>query len=128
TRITASKKRIVDFQLVPDNVLPLPQTLESIAHADMITIGPGSLFTSLASNLLVHGIVEAICASPAVKVFVCNLMTEANESLGLTASGHIRALYQVAGRPILDFALINNRPVPERMAANYAMEGACQID
>jgi uncharacterized cofD-like protein len=127
TRITASEKRIVEFRLVPDNVRPLPQTLESIAHADMITIGPGSLFTSLASSLLVSGIVDAICSSPAVKVFVCNLMTEANESLELTASGHIRALYRVAGRPIFDFALINDRPVPEQMAANYAVEGAGQI-
>jgi uncharacterized cofD-like protein len=127
TRITASEKRIVEFRLVPEDVRPLPQTLESIAQADVITIGPGSLFTSLASNLLVHGIVEAIDSSPAIKVFICNLMTEANESLGLTASGHIRELYQVAGRPIFDFALINNRPVPHQMAISYAQEGAGQI-
>jgi uncharacterized cofD-like protein len=127
TRITASDKRIVEFRLVPADVRPLPQTLESIAQADLITVGPGSLFTSLASNLLVRGIVEAICESPAVKVFICNLMTEANESLGLTAAGHIQELYRVAGRPIFDFALIHDRPVPKGMAKKYAEEGAGQI-
>ena len=62
----------------------MPQTLEAIAHADLITIGPGSLFTSLIPNLLVRGIAQAIVESPATKVYICNLMTQANESLGLT--------------------------------------------
>ncbi len=127
TRITASEKRISELLLVPAHVQPMPQTLEAIAEADLITIGPGSLFTSLVPNLLVRGIPEAIVASPAVKVFVCNLMTEANESLGLTAAGHIRALYKHAGRRIFDFALVNGRPVSNDMLANYAMEGACPI-
>ncbi len=127
TKINASEKRIVELMLVPADVPPMPQTLEAIAAADLITIGPGSLFTSLVPNLLVHGIVEAIAASPAIKVFICNLMTEANESLGLTAAGHIRALYKHAGQPIFDFALVNNRPVSPSMTASYALEGASQI-
>ena len=86
TRITASKGKIRELVLVPPDVDPLPQTLEAIASADLITIGPGSLFTSLIPNLLVRGIPEAIVESPAIKVFVCNLMTQANESLGLTAA------------------------------------------
>src|SRR5439155_11898892 len=76
TNITASTGRIVEIQLNPPDVRPLPQTLDAIANADLITIGPGSLFTSLVPNLLVHGIPEAIVASRAVKAFVCNLMTE----------------------------------------------------
>src|SRR5438445_6345839 len=90
TRITASNGKIRELVLVPADVEPLPQTLEAIAGADLITIGPGSLFTSLIPNLLVRGIPEAILASPAIKVFVCNLMTQANESLSLTAADHIR--------------------------------------
>ena len=83
TNITASKGRIRELFLVPPDVGPMPQTLEAIAHADMITIGPGSLFTSLIPNLLVRGIAQAIVESPATKVYICNLMTQANESLGL---------------------------------------------
>src|SRR5580698_3494409 len=74
TRITASKGKIRELVLVPADVEPLPQTLKAIAGADLITMGPGSLFTSLIPNLLVRGIPEAILESPAIKVFVCNLM------------------------------------------------------
>ena len=72
----------------------MPETLEAIANADLITLGPGSLYTSLITNLLVRGIPEALAASRATKVFVCNLMTQANESLGLTASQHIEKIMQ----------------------------------
>jgi uncharacterized cofD-like protein len=105
----------------------LPQTLEAIAHADLITIGPGSLFTSLIPNLLVRRIPQAIVESPATKVYICNLMTQANESLGLTAADHIRALEQHAGQPLFDYALINRTPASDDMKAKYALEGGSQI-
>jgi uncharacterized cofD-like protein len=127
TKITASKVRIQELFLVPADVDPLPQTLDAIARADIITIGPGSLFTSLIPNLLVHGIAEAIVNSPATKVYICNLMTQANESLGLTAADHIRALNRHAGRQLFDYALINRTPVSDELKAKYALEGACQI-
>jgi uncharacterized cofD-like protein len=127
TKITASKGRIRELFLVPPDVDPIPQTLEAIAHADLITIGPGSLFTSLIPNLLVRGISQAIGESPATKVYVCNLMTQANESLGLTAADHIRALQRHSQENFFDFALINRTPVSNEMKAKYALEGACQI-
>jgi uncharacterized cofD-like protein len=127
TKITASKGRIRELFLVPPDVGPMPQTLEAIAGADVITIGPGSLFTSLIPNLLVRGISEAIVASSATKVYICNLMTQANESLGLTAADHIRALNRHAQKQIFDFALINRAPASEELKAKYAIEGACQI-
>jgi uncharacterized cofD-like protein len=127
TRITASKGKIKELILVPPDVEPLPQTLEAIARADLITIGPGSLFTSLIPNLLVRGITEAIVKSRAVKVFVCNLMTQANESLGLSASDHIAALYAHAGKSFFDYALINQKPVTPDLKEKYALEGASQI-
>ena len=127
TRITASKVKIRELVLIPPDVEPLPQTLEAIASADLITIGPGSLFTSLIPNLLVRRIPEAIVESHAVKVFVCNLMTQANESLGLTAADHIRALNTHAGRQLFDYALLNRTPVSSEMKAKYALEGAAQI-
>jgi uncharacterized cofD-like protein len=127
TRITASKGRIKELFLVPPNVEPLPQTLDAIARADIISIGPGSLFTSLIPNLLVHGIADAIVNSSATKVYICNLMTQANESLGLTAADHIRALNRHARRKLFAYALINCTPVSEGLKAKYAEEGACQI-
>ena len=127
TKITASKVRIQELFLVPADVDPLPQTLDAIARADIISIGPGSLFTSLIPNLLVHGIADAIVNSPATRVYICNLMTQANESLGLTAADHIRALNRHAGQQIFDYALINRTPVSDELKAKYATEGACQL-
>jgi uncharacterized cofD-like protein len=127
TRITASKGKIRELVLVPPDVEPLPQTLDAIAHADLITIGPGSLFTSLIPNLRVRGIPEAILESSAIKVFICNLMTQANESLGLTAADHIRALNDHAGVQLFDYALINRKQASPEMNAKYALEEASQI-
>jgi uncharacterized cofD-like protein len=127
TKITASKGRIEELFLIPADVKPLPQTLEAIAGADIISIGPGSLFTSLIPNLLVHGIADAIVSSPATKVYICNLMTQANESLGLSAADHIRALNRHAHQQLFDYALINRTPVSNALKAKYALEGACQI-
>ena len=127
TKITASNGRIKELFLVPPDVEPMPQTLDAIARADLITLGPGSLFTSLIPNLLVRGIAQAIVNSSAVKVYVCNLMTQANESLGLTAADHIRALNDHAAAKIFDYALVNRTPASPELKAKYALEGAAQI-
>src|ERR1700690_45985 len=127
TKITASKGKIRELALVPHDVEPLPQTLEAIANADLITIGPGSLFTSLIPNLLVRGIPQAIRESSGAKVFGCNLMTPANESLSLTASDHIRALNNHAGVQLFDYALINQTQASPELKAKYALEAASQI-
>ena len=127
TKITASSGRIVRLALIPADVQPLQQTLDAIAQADLITVGPGSLFTSLIPNLLVRGIPEAIAASAAIKVYICNLMTQANESLGLTAADHIHALHEHAEMRIFDFALLNRKAVSHAVKARYALEGASQI-
>lgn len=124
TRITASEKRVVELTMVPAHPEPLPQALQAIAEADVITVGPGSLFTSLIPNLLVRGIPEAIAASGAVKVFICNLMTEANESLHMSASDHIMAIYAHAGHGVFNYALVNSAPVSRRMLERYAKEQA----
>src|SRR5271166_1474474 len=84
TNITASRKRIAELMLDPPDAAPLPETLEAIERADLITVGPGSLYTSLITNLLVRGMPSALAQARGVRVFICNLMTQANESLGLT--------------------------------------------
>jgi uncharacterized cofD-like protein len=131
TNITASKHSIVELRLEPETADPLPETLEAIANADLITLGPGSLYTSLITNMLVRGIPEALEGSRATKVFVCNLMTQANESLGLTASQHIEKILQHAvgtQSPIFDYALINTGPISAERVLQYAREGQQPIE
>ncbi|MGF7180308.1 gluconeogenesis factor YvcK family protein [Tunturiibacter psychrotolerans] len=131
TNITLSKRSIVELRLEPELADPLPETLEAIANADLITLGPGSLYTSLITNMLVRGIPEALAASRATKVFVCNLMTQANESLGLTASEHIEKIMQHAGSvtvPIFDYALINTGQISAIRLEQYAREGQQPIE
>jgi uncharacterized cofD-like protein len=127
TKITASKVRIKELFLIPDDVEPLPQTLEAIARADLITIGPGSLFTSLIPNLLVNGIPQAIASSSAIKVYICNLMTQANESIGRTAADHIQALNGHAQTNLFDYALLNQASISAQLKSKYALEGATQV-
>jgi uncharacterized cofD-like protein len=127
TNITASRLRIERLMLEPADADPLPETLEAIEQADLITVGPGSLFTSIITNLLVKGVSEALAASKAVRVFICNLMTQANESLNLTASQHIQRIYEHAHRPLFDYALVNTAPVSQALLDRYAGQGASQI-
>jgi uncharacterized cofD-like protein len=124
TNITASRQRIVELMLEPPDPPPPPETLQAIAAADLITIGPGSLYTSIVTNLLVHGIPEALGEARATRVYICNLMTQANESLHLSASQHIERIYEHAGRPIFDYALVNTAPVSRELRERYAAQGA----
>lgn len=124
TNITASKHRIVELMLEPSAVNPLPETLAAIDAADIITVGPGSLFTSVITNLLVQGVPEALAGSRATRFYICNLMTQANESLHLTASEHIERIYEHARLPIFDYALVNMSPVSDTLRERYAAEGA----
>ena len=127
TNITASRHRICELHLKPAAAEPLPETLDSIARADLITLGPGSLYTSLITNLLVSGIPEALGKARGLRVFVCNLMTQSNESLGLSASQHIERIYEHAGQAIFDYALVNTAPVSDTLLRRYAQEGAQPI-
>jgi uncharacterized cofD-like protein len=125
--ITGSRGQIVRLQLVPAEVEPLPDTLNAIAEADLITVGPGSLFTSLIANLLVPGIAEAIAKSRALKVYICNLMTQAHETLGFSAADHIATIYRHTHPQLFDCALINQTAIPVELLARYGLEGAAQV-
>lgn len=124
TNITASKEQIVELRLDPAIVEPLPETLAAIAEADLITLGPGSLYTSLITNLLVQGIPEALAAAQGTRVYIANLMTQANESLHLSASQHIERIYAHTRKPVFDYALLNTAPVSEALRERYAVQGA----
>lgn len=127
TNITASTGRILQIELVPSGARALPQAIEAICAADIITIGPGSLFTSLVPNLLVEDIAQAVSASPAPKVLICNLMTQANETIGLSAADHVRVLHEHARRNFIDYAFVNTRPASKKLKAKYAQSGCDEI-
>lgn len=127
--ITGAGRSVRRVYLNPSSVPPLADVLEAIADADMVVIGPGSLYTSLLPNLLVEGVVEAIRRSPAMKVYVCNVMTQHGETRGFTASDHVRVLLEQGGGGLFDYALINtSRPRSPELLARYAQEHAEPVE
>ena len=127
SRITKTRSPIKRLHIVPSRCRPLPETLTAIEQADLITVGPGSLYTSLIPNLLVHGIPEQIARSRALKVYVCNLMTQPGESRGFSAADHLRALHEHAGRRLFDVAILNTQPVSSRLRRRYAAERSAPV-
>ena len=116
--------RIARVRLLPEHPKALPAALAAIEEADMIIFGPGSLYTSIIPNLLVDGIVEAVNRSDALKVYVCNVMTQEGETEGYTVSDHIRALFEHSCPGLFSLCLCNSSPIPKGVAARYAQEGA----
>jgi uncharacterized cofD-like protein len=120
--ISRSKIAIRKINLKPRRAKPLPEALEAIEKADLITMGPGSLFTSVIPNLLVKGIPEAIAASSARKVFFVNLMTQPGETTKFRASDHAAALLKHCGRSrqgIIDVCVVNTRPFSAKALEHY---------
>ena len=124
SNISRATAPISTVRLVPPDCRPLPETLAAIRAADLITIGPGSLFTSIVPNLLVPGVAEAIRSTRATKVFVCNVMTQPGETAGMTASDHLRRVMEICGPGLIDIALVNSvRPTPAAIR-QYHHDGA----
>jgi uncharacterized cofD-like protein len=127
TRIGRSKRPIAVVRLSPQRVKPLKETLHAIAAADLITLGPGSLFTSIIPNLLVEGVARAIAQSPATKVYFTNLMTQPGETSGYLASDHVQMLLQHCGRHrknILDVCVVNSGPLGPGAVRAYGTRAA----
>ena len=111
----------------PANCEALPEAINAIKEADLIILGPGSLYTSVIPNLLVKGIVEAILKSKAKKIYVCNIMTQPGETTDYTVASHINALFKHAGgRKIVDAILVNNS-LPENISEGYASSGSIPV-
>jgi uncharacterized cofD-like protein len=128
TRISRCRQRIKSVRLHPRKVRPLAAALSAIAEADAITLGPGSLFTSVIPNLLVEGIPQAIRASSAVKSYFVNLMWQPGETSEFTAADHVRALHKHAGGKFLDYAVVNIRAITSAMKKRYARESALPVE
>ena len=122
TSIVAAAAPIKYVMLHPSTVKPLDEALQAIEMADCVVLGPGSVYTSIVPNLLVRGVSEAIEASDAVKIYVCNVMTQPGETDGYSASDHVRAIAKHAERKVFHHVLVNDtRPVKE-LLDKYANE------
>lgn len=119
---------ISQLALVPSNAQALPAAVEAIHDADLITFGPGSLYTSVIANLLIKGIAEAVADAPARKLYVCNAMTEFDETDQFTAVDHVQQLLAYAPGLQLDYALFNAAPISAEMRERYAAERAYALD
>src|SRR5579863_3216940 len=127
TKIGKSRSPIRRIHLQPRNCQPLPETLAAIEDADLITFGPGSLFTSIIPNLLVDGIAPAIKRSRALKAYFVNLMWQPGETIGFRASDHVAALNRHAGGGLIDVAVVNTRCITLRQRRKYEAELAQSV-
>jgi uncharacterized cofD-like protein len=128
TNIVESRSPIRRLRLSSEHCSPLPETLEALKHADIITIGPGSLYTSIIPNLLVDGIVDAMRASAALKVYICNIMTQPGETDHFTAEDHLRTLFDYSPSLELDYVLINSATIGGHLIQKYLSDGAAPVD
>jgi uncharacterized cofD-like protein len=128
TRISRSRERIEKIIMKPRRPKPLPETLAAIAAADLITLGPGSLYTSVIPNLLVDGIPEAIAASPALKVYIVNLMSQPGETTNFSASDHVAAILKHCAVPVIDLCVVNTGVIRRRVLDRYQEQAAQPVE
>lgn len=128
TNIAHSPLKVKRISLCPPDAEPLDEVLQAIETADIIVIGPGSVYTSVVPNLLVKGLTEALHRAKAKKIYICNVMTQPGETDGYTASDHVRAVEGHCSRPILDYVMVNTAvPSPELMQ-KYKQSGAALVE
>lgn len=124
TRITASRSPIKKLSLSPRRVRPLPKAVEAIRQADLILLGPGSLYTSILPNLLIPEIANAIAKSKAPRVYIANLMTQPGETAGYALADHLRAIQKHVQHRVIDWVVANRQPVSPEVARRYRADGA----
>lgn len=107
---------------------PVESAVNAIKEADIVVLGPGSLYTSVIPNLLVDGIIQAISDSRAKKVYVCNIMTEPGETDGMSAAEHLNAVEKHSYKGIADYIVVNDAPIPDSVKATYSAEGSVPVE
>jgi uncharacterized cofD-like protein len=128
SKIPYSGKKIKKVFLTPKNIRPLPETIQAIRQADLIIIGPGSLYTSILPNLLVPRLGDEVCRAQGKKVYICNLMTQAGETQGFSASDHVKAIYDHMNCTFINTILVNNEEIPSDVQLRYNEELADPVD
>lgn len=116
--------RIDELMIKPENAKPLKEALDAIKEADAIVMGPGSLYTSITSNLLVEDISKAIRKSSAIKIYISNIMTQPGETTGFKVSDHLKVLCKYGGKNIVDYVIVNTGEITEELKEKYNEEGA----
>jgi uncharacterized cofD-like protein len=124
SKIPLALGRIKRVYIEPADVRPLDEAVQAIHDADAILCGPGSLYTSLIPNLLVPQIAEAIMNSDAVKMFICNVMTQPGETDGYSVSDHLTAIHDHIGHHLFDYVIVNNGEIPPQVLSKYAEQGS----
>jgi uncharacterized cofD-like protein len=127
TRISRSLRRIRRVRLVPRTARPLPEVLKAIRDADLILMGPGSLYTSIIPNLLVRGVADAIRRSRAKCVYIANLMTQPGETDGYSLTDHVRAIYDHSHEGLFDCVIVNRTPISPAVLRRYRRQGAAPV-
>lgn len=127
TKISRSRWPIRRLELVPRRVRPLPKAVEAIQKADLILMGPGSLFTSVIPNLLIPEIARAVARAKAPRVYIANLMTQPGETSDFTLSEHLRAIESHVGKNAIDYVVANRKTVSRKVARQYRAKGAVPV-
>lgn len=128
TNITDAQKPLRNIRLKPDDCHARPEALDAIENADLIILGPGSLYTSILPNLLIRDLYNAILKSEARKVYICNVMTQPGETEGFSAWDHLRVLLEHTDPRIVDACFVNTQMIPQHMIAKYKEKGAVPVD
>jgi len=126
--IARSGSPIRKMSLSPAGCKPTTEALLAIKEADAIVIGPGSLYTSIIPNFLVDKITDEILRSRAIKIYICNVMTQRGETDGYTASGHVEALLRHTHHALIDYCIVNTAKIPLHLQDKYKEEGACPVE
>ncbi|MGA8575425.1 MAG: gluconeogenesis factor YvcK family protein [Candidatus Cybelea sp.] len=127
SKISMATRPITRVFFDPPAAAPLDEVIAAIRDADAIVLGPGSLFTSVAPNFLVSRIAREVAHAGAVKMYVCNVMTQPGETDGMTAADHVDALLRNAGERVCDYVIVNDEP-PSRLLGAYAQEGQVPVE
>ncbi len=127
SNIPKARKRIARLSLSPEKIEALPEAVEAVKQADLIVVGPGSLYTSILPNLLVPGIREGLLDSKAKMVYICNVMTQPGETDGYTAEDHVQAIYDHVGHSLFDVVVVNRGEIPQDVLKQYALEDAFPV-
>lgn len=128
TAIVEAGRKIRELRLAPSNVNPYQPALDAIANADLICIGPGSVYTSVIPNLLIPGVAQALKESKAIKVYVCNVMTQKGESDSFSASEHVSAIMQQVRERVFDYVLVNTGVPSDVSLEKYRTVGQIFVD
>jgi uncharacterized cofD-like protein len=127
SNIPKADSRIASVSLRPSDCKATEEAIDAIRKADAIVLGPGSLYTSIMPNLLVGSIAREIAGSKAIKIYVCNVMTQKGETDGFKASDHLRAIISHAGSGVVEYCVVNTAKIPQEMLARYKAEEAYPV-